>query len=434
MSMTSWTDVLTHFCLAGLLANPWRSPRAIRKLQEKKLMRLIPHAYRHVPYYRSLLDSARIKPQDIRTLGDLENVPLTTKAQLRDLPDAEKTARTIDLVQCQSFSTSGATGIPLRSFFTRQDALLKNLAWIRSFTHCGVNPFSRTAAFVGRRDVKTRRSWYEYLGLWRRQEISTWEGPESWVRTLRQWRPQVYQGYVMTLRLLAEHVQENDLRDIRPRQVLSSSALLDGPTRRYLESLWGCSLIDFYGSDEGGCLAWECPACKGYHISSDTVILEILNNGKRARPGEDGEVVITNLHSWAMPFIRYKQDDVVTRSCREPVCGRHFPLLEKIQGRLDDFIVLKNGKKLSPHLFYYAVDPVPGIRRWRMIQDCRHRLKVEIVPTDSLSPTSLKAIERNLRQVVNNDLTVEIVVVDAIHVERGKKFRAVNSKFGGPGS
>lgn len=432
--MSSWTDVFAYRYLAGLLINPWRSPRAIKKLQERKLRKLVEHAYGNVPYYRALLDSARIKPRDIRTLEDLEHIPLTTKAQLRDVPDSEKTARNIDLARCRSFSTSGTTGIPLLSYFTRRDALIKNLAWIRSFVHCGVNPLHKTAVFVANKEVATGHSWYEYLGLWRRREISTWESPESWVRTLRQWRPQIYQGYVMTLRLLAEYVQENNLRDVRPRLILDSSAILEGSDRRFLESQMNCSLIDFYGSDEGGCLAWECSTCQGYHINSDTAILEIWNDGRLARPGEDGEVVITNLHSWAMPFIRYRQDDVVTRSRQKPVCGRRFPLLEEIQGRRDDFILLKSGKKLSPHVFYYSMDFVPGIKRWRITQESAERLKVEIVPTAALGPASLKAIESDLRRVVNDELTVEIVLAEAIKMERGSKFRAVSSKLGGSGS
>jgi phenylacetate-CoA ligase len=417
--------------LPGLLADPWLGATAIEKLREKKLARLVRHAYRHVPYYRSLFDSARIKPGDIRTVRDLAALPLTSKAQLRDLPESERCADDVDLARCDSFATSGTTGIPLRTYFTPEDSVVRNLSWIRSYLHCGLSPFFRTAVFVGGKEARVERAWYELLGLWRRREISSWESPESWVRALRRWRPQVLQGYVMTLNLLAEHIRENDVRDIRPRAVLHSSALLDGRSRRDLQSILGCRVLDFYGSDEGGCLAWECPACKGYHVSSDTVILEVLRDGRPALPGESGEVVITNLHSRAMPFIRYRQDDIVELAPHGPLCGRRFPLLEGIRGRQDDFIVLRDGRKLSPHPFYYALDFVPGIKRWRITQDKTLRLEVEIVAAPGLDRAARETAERNLRQAVKGELPVEVRLVKAIEVEPGRKFRAVSSRSGG---
>jgi phenylacetate-CoA ligase len=431
MKVPSWERAWAYRRLPGLLADPWRGTQPVRKIQERKLARLVRHAYWHVPYYRSLFNSARIQPGDIRTLKDLAALPLTSKAQLRDLPEFERCADNVDLARCQSFATSGTTGIPLRSYFTPEDAVIRNLSWIRSYLHCGVSPFFRTAVFVGGSEAKAERAWYELLGLWRRRPLSSGDTPDSWVRTLRRWRPQVLQGYVMTLRLLADHIRENDVRDIRPRVVLHSSAFLDEPSRHNLESVLGCRVLDFYGSDEGGCLAWECPACRGYHVSSDTVILEVLCDGRPARPGESGEVVITNLHSRAMPFIRYRQEDFVVAAPHAPLCGRRFPLLEGIQGRQDDFISLKDGKKLSPHPFYYALDFVPGIKRWRITQERSLRLKVEIVPGPDLDRAALQTAERNLRRAVNGELPVEISVVEAIEVEPGRKFRAVSSRRGG---
>ncbi len=419
---------LTYAMFPGLLRHPRRSPAAIQKIRERKLRRLVRRAYRHVPYYRSLFDSAGLKPQDIKTLDDLGRIPLTSKSRLRDLPDSEKTAANIDLSRCGSFTTSGTSGIPLRSYFSRRDSTMKNLGWIRAFVHVGIGPRQRMAAFVGKKTVKAAPSWYERLGLWRRKEISSWEKPETWVEELRRWKPDVISGYVMTLRILAEYLEANALKDIKPRAIIQSSALLDGPSRKFLEDAFQCPVIDIYGSDEGGCLAWECRVCGGYHISEDTVILEILKNGRPAGAGEVGDVVITNLHSEAMPFIRYRQDDIAAHSERTPSCGRRFPLLEKIEGRIDDFIRLSNGEKISPHPFYHCLDPVPGVKRWRLTQVAVDRLRVEIAADKDFADASRSLIDERLRGLVKNQMKIEIEIVDSIPVDPARKFRTVSSQ------
>ena len=419
---------LSYVMFPGLLRHPWKRPAAIQKTREKKLRRLVRHAYRHVPYYRNLINCVGLKPQDIKKLDDLGRIPLTSKSRLRDLPDSEKTATNIDLSRCGSFTTSGTSGIPLRSYFTRRDSTMKNLGWIRAFVHVGIKPRQKMAAFVGRKTVKAAPSWYERLGLWRRKEISSWEKPETWVEELRRWKPDVIIGYVMTLRILAEHLEENAIKDIRPRAIIQSSALLDGPSRKFLEDAFRCPVIDIYGSDEGGCLAWECRECGGYHTSEDTVILEILKNGRPAEAGEEGEVVITNLHSEAMPFIRYRQDDIAALSAKAPVCGRRFPLLEKIEGRIDDFVRLSNGEKISPHPFYHCLDFVPGIKRWRLTQVAADRLRVEIAADKDFADESRSLIDERLRGLTQNLMNIEIEIVDNIPVDPARKFRTVSSR------
>jgi len=419
---------LTYVMFPGLLRHPRRSPAAIQKIRERKLRRLVRRAYRYVPYYRSLFDSACLKPQDIKTLDDLERIPLTSKSRLRELPESEKTAANIDLSRCGSFTTSGTSGIPLRSYFSRRDSTMKNLGWIRAFAHVGIRPRQKMAAFVGKKTVKAAPSWYERLGLWRRKEISSWAKPETWVKELRRWKPEVIIGYVMTLRILAEYLEANALKDIKPRAIIQSSALLDGPSRKFLEDAFRCPVIDIYGSDEGGCLAWECRACGGYHISEDTVILEILKNGRPAGAGEVGDVVITNLHSEAMPFIRYRQDDLAALSERTPSCGRRFPLLEKIEGRIDDFIRLSTGEKISPHPFYHCLDPVPGVKRWRLTQVAVGRLRVEIAADKDFADASRSLIDECLRGLVKNQMKIEIEIVDSIPVDPAGKFRTVSSQ------
>lgn len=407
----------------------WNNEQNIRKIQEEKMKKLINHAYQNVPYYKKLFDSQKITPDDIQTIGDLDIIPQSTKSQLQDLPLSQKTAQNIDIQKCKSFMTSGTTGYPLKVYYTNMDWTLINLNLARIFLASGMHPWNKIGAFVGRKSPQKNKSWYEYLGLWRGIDISSWENPDEWIKKILRWQPQILIGYVMTLKLLAEEILEKEIDDIKPKIIFSGSGVLEDKIRQFLKSIFKCKIVDLYGSYEAGYIAWECQKCSGYHISADTGILEILKNGKPAAPGEEGEVVITNFHSTAMPLIRYRQDDVAVLSDRAPTCGRGFPLLEKILGRMDDCIILKDKRKIMSQPFYYAIESISGIKRWRLVQESIHRIKIELVPQKAFKKSSISAIEKAVKAITGEDIEIGVHIVDSIPTTASTKFRQVSSKI-----
>jgi len=412
----------------ALHRNQWKAPQAIREVQERKLKHLINHAYENVPYYRELLDSSRLSPRDIGTVQDLQKLPLTSKRQLQDLPLKEKIARNVDPKRCESFVTSGTTGIPLRVYYRPADWSLLNLCLERALFASGMKPWDRRTTFTAHPNTRKRQPWYRYLGLLRRRDISVWNSAERWLEETRNWEPQVLIGYVMVLKLLAQCIRERQINDVTPRIVFSGSGVLDDFTRRFLGSVFKAKIVDFYGSYEAGYIAWECEQCCGYHICADMIIVEILKDGKPASPGQEGEVVITNLHSYAMPFIRYRQEDVAVLSPDKPLCGRNLPLLKNIQGRADDCVILRNGRKMTSQPFYHAIEPASGIRRWRVVQENINTLRVEIEPDADFDLNSRQMIENNLKRLVTDNMEVEISLVDSIPADPSYKFRQVTSK------
>jgi len=417
------------FGLLRSLSRQWLPFSAIEKFQRKRIQNLIGHAYRNVPFYRDLFDSNGIRPEMIKSIEDLQSIPPVSKKQLMDMPLDRKMACNVDPDRCLSFITSGTTGIPLHVFYRKSDWTEIHFNLIRAFLAAGMRPFDKMGAFVGKKNPQRKNSWYTHLGLGRGIDISSWNTPELWIEQLRAWNPQVLIGYVMNLRLLAEAVSEKNVADITPRLLFSGSGVLDENTRQLLSSVFHCRIIDLYASFEAGYMAWECEKCGGYHICSDSVVVEILKNGEPAPPGEEGEVVITNLHSYAMPLIRYRQADLAVPSDRRSRCGRGLPLLEKIQGRLDDCIVLKDKRRVASQPFYYSIEPVPGIKRWRLIQEALDHLLVIIEPLDSFKQDSKESITRNLRQVVGPDVKIEFQLVEKIKISPQVKFRQIVSKI-----
>ncbi len=158
------------------------------------------------------------------------------------------------------------------------------------------------------------------------------------------------------------------------------------PLRVSIASL-GSPIRDVYGSNEFNLLAWECPAGAGtYHICDDAVVLEVLGTDGRQVPiGQLGEVVITGLHSFAMPFIRYKIGDLAVRGPDRCPCGSHFSTLLAIHGRTLDIFHLAGGISLHPWTIHNAVRPwLRMVRQSSLVQVTRNRLEYLVVANDAL--------------------------------------------------
>jgi phenylacetate-CoA ligase len=429
---------LDIFSFYNLLQNQWLNSLKLRSIQDRKLRLLVKHVYTHVPYYRNLFDSVGITPESISGVEDLYKIPVTSRDTLMGQDRENILAKGLDENRCKSTKTSGSTRTPLRIVYRNNDLSLMNMGWARAYFAHGIRPWHRITEFASPRYSQRRRSWYEYLGLMRRKILASSADADIWISELRKWQPHALIGYSSTLKLLAKAIQKQKITDINPQVVFSCSEILDNETRQLLLSTFRCKVIDIYGSEEGRCIAWECDECGGYHINSDLLIVEFLRDGKPVREGEEGEIVITNLHSYAMPFIRYRQEDVGVPIGKKSICGRELPLMSILEGRIDDFVVLIDGRKVSPQIFYYSIVPVRGIGQWRVVQENVGELRVEIVLSRKAleKPQRWKTkgkikyqISQNLIQSIGKQLNVTVQFVDMLPQIPGEKFRSVVSKL-----
>lgn len=412
------------------MANAGRSPAAIRRIQERKLQETVAHAFRSVPFYRQLYLEAGIDPFSIKSLDDLAQLPMVSKKDFLERPLSEVLAAGVSPGQCESASSSGSSGRPLKAYWLPADRAAMNLSWKRAYVLTGMGVRDRLADFNGRLPRQRHIHGHERLGFFPRREISSRLERQQWIEILRAWRPKVISGSIMTLRLLAEYIRDQRISDVRPRLVFNSSEFMGDSSRRLLSEVFGCRVVDLYGSEEAGCIAWECRYCAGYHLAADMLIVELLKDGRPAQPGEDGEVVVTNLHSHAMPFIRYRQGDVVKVAHHHPSCSSPFPLISQIEGRDEDFIVLRDGQRLPPPPFYHCIDPVPGIKRWRIIQETAGAMRLELAVMESFPAASQQKIVADLTALTQGQISVEVVIVSDIHDIPGVKFRAISSRVG----
>ena len=153
---------------------------------------------------------------------------------------------------------------------------------------------------------------------------------------------------VSYLRMLAEHAGDT-VEAVRPKVLIATGEPLDEPTRSYVERRLGSPVCQMYGSNETGSLALDCLEGRGLHIFSDRAVVEVLSkDGRQVRPGENGEIVVSELLNEGMPLLRYKMRDLGYSSSEMCSCGRSLPLLKSVEGRQIDCIVTPDGRLVTP--------------------------------------------------------------------------------------
>jgi len=409
------------------------SARRLERLRDGKLARLYRHAYATVPFYRNLYSAAGLGPDDLRTVADLTRLPTISKRDLQNAASDDLLSRDVRPESCVKVSTSGSTGLPLRVYFTPRDFSRLNWNWVRAAFARGARPWHSRLEVTGPHNIAATRRWYERLGLWRVDSLSLFKEPREWVEAWRSLRPDILWGYSGSLKLLARHALENGIDDIRPRRIFGVSDLVDAECRELVVAAFGQPLIDLYGAAEAGCISWECGRCGAYHVNADTVILEFLRDGRPVPPGEVGEVFVTNLHSAAMPIIRYGLGDLGAASRDLPSCGRSLPLMSIIEGRADDALLMPSGKRLSPLFFFGLMKPVPGLAAWRVVQDKPAGLAYHIVPGPGFGPGSLDLIKTRTAEFIPEGLEVRFVVEAELPPDPSGKVRSVISLLGAGG-
>src|SRR3972149_3254299 len=419
------------YTLRRLRRNLGLSKADLEEIQRERLVSLIRHAYENVPYYRRLFDSIRLRPDDIKGVADLRHIPVTDKAAMRELSVEEKTARNIDLNKCLKLFTSGSTGMPAHLYFTHEDFKVLDMVYLRSFLENGLKFNYKRAFVLDPHGFETKSRWYHYLGLARYVNISCFLEPADQINILRKVKPDFIHGYPSSLKLIAEQIIESGENGLRPKLVSTAAELLDRKGRGLIENGFGVKIYDRYAASEARNIAWECSEHNGYHINIDTLVVEFLKDGKDAAYGERGDIVITNLYSYAMPFIRYKIGDVGIPSERKCPCGRELPLMEIMEGRDEDFIVLKGGGVVSPMVVTGTLDHITGIKQFRVVQEDMDTVSAVLARGEGFNSDTIFKGEKALKGILGDDIKIRCEAVEDIHREPSGKVRAVISKVKG---
>ena len=406
--------------------NQWLKQSELEDLQAKRLRGIVRHAYNNTVYYHRIFKASGITPDDIKTSEDLKKLPFTTKDDIRKYGLSEMTSRGLDLKKCRIVPTSGSTGTPMKIVYDRAADDFSKAINLRSMIENGLK-FSDRIVNLGDLRTAKKPSWFQKLGILNLQTIDIFDNIDKEVHDLLKIRPNMIIGYATQLRLISEYKLKHGLDELTPNIVFSTAEILDPDTRRVINTAFNLKVIDLFGCIEVNRTAWECQEHCGYHTDIDSVVLELLDEGESVSTGERGEVVYTSLFNYAMPLIRYQIGDVATPTDESCPCGRGLPLIKSVEGRKDDFIYLPSGKAITPITMHLIVKHTIGIVACQIVQEHPEKISVSIVITDQFSDSHSEHFIEEIKQALNNEVSVDIRIVDVIRRGPNGKMRMVLS-------
>jgi phenylacetate-CoA ligase len=240
-------------------------------------------------------------------------------------------------------------------------------------------------------------------------------------------------GYPSTIYLLClfAQKQKRDLRGLGVQVVFSTGEVLWPHQRQVISETLHCPVADGYGGRDSGFISHECPQ-GGMHILSDAVIVEVVDSSGQPVPmGQSGQIVVTDLYSHEVPFIRYATGDQGTLSAEPCRCGRPMPLLEKLDGRAMDFFLTRDGRTIPGGSIFYAFYGIDGIERFRVIQKKVEHFHIQIVASGRYRAEDEARIRQGVIRRVRSEVEVTFEYLDDFPPERTGKFRCIVSEVGG---
>jgi phenylacetate-CoA ligase len=253
---------------------------------------------------------------------------------------------------------------------------------------------------------------------------------QEMVREIAGWRPTLMDGYAEALDFLAHYLEGRGDLDLRPRALMSSAQTLPEPSRKRIEQAFGCRVFDKYGAREFSGIAYECEAHDGHHIVGEGYIVEVLRDGRPARPGELGEIVITDLSNYCLPFIRYRIGDLGVAMDPEHACscGRGLARIGDIEGRVQSIIQGTDGQFLPGTFFSHYLKAFDhAIRRFQVVQERPGSITFNVVKGGRYSDEVLQEVLATFRRHLGQDIAIEVRFLDAIQMVRtGKHLTSVS--------
>jgi len=238
-------------------------------------------------------------------------------------------------------------------------------------------------------------------------------------------------GYPSAIETLCElsRSADLDLSDMPVRAVFTTGEVLYDHQRALItESFGGAPVANNYGSREAGFIAHECPQGR-MHITSENVIVEIVRDGEPVAPGEDGEIVVTQLDCHAMPFVRYRTSDVGSLSDEPCPCGRGLGVMNVVKGRSNDFLVAPDGHIVHGSAVHAALSGTVGIVRFQLHQRADHHVTILMQTDDRFAPGAERGIADEIAERLGDGASVSVEFRDDIPAGAAGKYRYIISEL-----
>jgi len=355
----------------------------LEQFQLSTLQKLLTYATAHVPLYREKYAAVKFNPTDIQSLAELSRIPALTKAELRHADLASLAARDCP-TRRQLLSSSGSTGTPSR-LFRDEDSLWQFSAYDLALFYdwCAGTPLTNGLYILdlsaGSIDAALADHLRTTVPVERILSI-TWPNARL-LEKLQQCRPEFVSTYPSTIRNLAFLLQRSAQICPTVKLIHLTSEMCDAGTRKLLAQVFPqARLMETYTSTEAGLVAFRCPAANAWHVAEELSIVEIVDDAGKPT-AEVGRVMVTNLTNWSTPVIRYDGLGDYARwgagLCR---CGSPLRTIEQFEGRHAESLIRPDGSLLTPYVLTNALEELPGLAQFQVIQRAPTELEVLLIP------------------------------------------------------
>lgn len=383
----------------------WLPPEELSALQMRQACHLLTHAAKHVPYYRKRLRHGAVKPGRGFSLAQWRQLPILTREEVQR---AGKSLRANKLPaghgKINQVQTSGSTGTPITAFGTDLTQFFWRAATLRDHLW-HQRDFSAKFTAIRSEGALQPGNGVERQGWGPATDVLFATGPSSAlnirtdVATQAAWLVQQQPAYLLSfpsnIVALARHFQATGLTIPSLREIRTYGEVAGKELRHLCRETWGVPITDMYSSQEVGYIALQCPSHEHYHLQ-EGVFTEVLDDqGQQCGPGEVGRVVVTNLHNFAMPLIRYQLGDFAEVGDPCP-CGRGLPVLRQVMGRVRNLLTMPDGRRHWPSFPSKEWSVIGTIRQMQLAQHDLESIEARIVADQPLLPVE----EERLRQVL----------------------------------
>jgi phenylacetate-CoA ligase len=399
----------------------------IRSLQFRRLGRVAEYCHAHSPSFATRLASVGLAPRDLEHPAGLESLPVLTRRAIQtagtslfcdEVPSTHEPIR--------ETHSSGSTGEPVIVRRTALTEFVRMALTMRDHTWHGRDLGARLCTVRGNVSSYTP---YPDWGL--PTSLFGTTGPMlslplvTDTTTLAAWIKEFDPTYLLllptTLRALAAYYRRHDWRLPSLREIRTFGEMVHPSTRDEVASTFGVAIVDCYSSSEVGYIALTCPISGQYHVMSESVIAEVLDDqGHACAPGQIGRVVLTDLHNFATPLVRYDIGDYaeVDEPCR---CGRGLPTWRRILGRQRNMVVKPDGSRHWPVTGFYRCRDVAPIVQYQVIQHDRGSFEARLVVERDLTAAEEDTLRDHFAACMGDGLSLRFTyVADRQPVGAGK--------------
>jgi phenylacetate-CoA ligase len=394
----------------------WWSSDHVRQFQWQEIQRLLDHAFLNIPFYREKYAAAGIDRQAIRTAEDFARLPPLTRTEVN--AHREELCSRAPAGELIPHATGGSSGMPTRFFITLDSYDWRCAASERAYSWSGHQLGERTlylwGAPVGTVPVFKSAKMKAYRLLRREVVIPTFtQTTDLWREaheTILWFRPKFIVGYVSSLEEFAQYLITNGLLLQGIQAVIAAAEPVSERTRQLVARAYGAAVFNTYGSREFMSIAAECEQHQGLHINSENLFVETEVPSSETA----SEFLITDLHNYGMPFIRYRIGDSGMLGGATCACGRSLPLIHSIEGRVLDLLRTRDGRVVPGEFFVHTLKDVPEVREFQVRQASLDEIVVSLVLTKPLSDGSRLLLQRETTKVFGGECRITINVVEAI--------------------